>query len=93
MSKSSKITRNNTKEVNLIILKVFKHKKDQVLHETRVLDLLKKYGKTKSLLVVSVVSNMLVLCATKRVVHALIVVNMVILFKIVHYQRIFKHKN
>ena len=42
---------------------------------------------------VSVANNMMVLCATKRLVHALIVVNVVILFVIVHKQRILKNRN
>ena len=52
-----------------------------------------KEGKTSSLHVVSAASNMVVLCATKRLVHALIVVNVVILFEIAHEQRILKHRN
>ena len=93
MPKNSNSTGSNTREVDLIILKVFKHRKGQLLHEIRLSDLLKKHAKTRSLHVVSATSNMVVLCATKRLMHALIMVNMVILFEIAHKQRFLKHRN
>lgn len=68
----------------MIILKIFRHRKGQVLHMIRVLSQLKELEKTNSLLIVSVASNMVVLCTTKILVHGLIVVNMTILFEIAH---------
>ena len=44
------------------------------------LDQLKRLGKTRSHHVVSTTSNIVVLCATKRLVHDLIVVNGVTFF-------------
>lgn len=50
----------------------------------RVVGQLKELEKKNSLLVVSVASNMEVLCPIKILVHALIVVSVVILFEIIH---------